>query len=145
MGTLKDLADTLFGAAARRHKHRPLLEATMATSALIAYADGEVTFSERSQIDRIVESLDTLKDFDVHEAVDLFKDYTEALRERPEAAHSKALAAVARVKDDPEAAALMVRIAMAISGADGTVSTPERESLAEICDVLGVPVPRLES
>ena len=144
MGALRDLADALFGAAARRHKYRPLLEATMATSALIAYADGEVTFSERSQIDRIVENLDSLKDFDVHEAIDLFKDYTEALRERPESAHSKALAAIARIKDDPEAAALMVQIAMAISGADGDVSAPERASLTEICGVLGVPVPNAD-
>ena len=117
----------------------------MATSALIAYADGEVTFSERTQIDRIVESLDSLKDFDVHEAIDLFQDYTEALRERPDAAHAKALDAIARIKDDPEAAALMVRIAMAISGADGEVSDPERASLAEICGVLGVAVPSAEA
>ena len=144
MGALRDLADALFGAAARRHKHRPLLEATMATSALIAYADGEVTFSERTQIDRIVEGLDSLKDFDVHEAIDLFTDYTEALRDRPEAAHAKALAAVARIRDDEEAAALIVRIAMAISGADGEVSEPERASLSEICGVLGLPVPASE-
>ncbi len=139
MGALRELAETLFHAPARRHRHRPLLDATMATAALIAYADGEVTFSESSLIDRIVEGLEPLQSFDVHEAVDLFKDYVDTLRVHPEKGHARALRAVARMKDDPETADLILRVAAAISDADGSVSGPELESLREIRTVLGLP------
>ena len=55
----------------------------MAACALIAISDGEITFSERIRVDQIVETLDALKVFDPHEAVDLFNDFTAAIRKSP--------------------------------------------------------------
>ncbi len=119
-----------------RHKNRPFLEATMAAAALVAAADGSVSFSERVSVDQLLEHLDQLKVFDPHEAVNLFNVYVDGLRDSPEDGKAKALAAVAAIAEDREAAALMVRISAAISRADGIFTEVEREQITEICKAL---------
>jgi len=135
---------TLFGrlketiqAQAERHRNRPFMAATMAASALVAYADGTVTFSERSRMDQILESLEQLKVFDPHEAVNLFNEMVEAMQADAEAGRAAALARIAPFAEDKEAAQLMVRIAAAISEADGDFSASERARIDEICAALG--------
>ena len=125
-------------AQAERHRNRPFLEATMAASALVAAADGTVSFSERHRIDQILESLDQLKIFDPHEAVNLFNDILASLAETPDQGREAALKRIARLAEDPEASRLMVRICCAISEADGEFSPPEREQIGIICATLGL-------
>lgn len=110
----------------------------MAAAALVAAADGAVSFSERMGVDQLLEHLDQLKVFDPHEAVNLFNGFVDGLSESPEDGKAKALAAISAVADDREAAALMVRISTAISRADGIFTEVEREQIAAICDVLGL-------
>ena len=129
---------------ADRHRNRPFLEATMATSALVAFSDGSVSFSERYRVDQILEHLDQLRAFDPHEAVDLFNDYVEALRERPEEARAQALAAIVPFAEDPDAARLIVRIGAAISQADGVFTESERTQIEEICATLGLTLQECE-
>ncbi len=123
---------------ARRLLGRPFLEATMAASAMIAQADGTVSFSESHRLDQILMNLEELKVFDVHEAVDLFKDYVDAIVESPEAGRETVFAAIARIKDDEKAAALLVRICLSISFADGEFHPAERDRVEEICGLLGL-------
>ena len=44
-----------------RYRNRPFLKATMAACALVAVADGKVSFSQRVRVDQILETLDKLK------------------------------------------------------------------------------------
>lgn len=125
-------------AQAERHRNRPFLEATMAASALVAAADGTVSFSERHRVDQILESLDQLKIFDPHEAVNLFNDTLASLSETPDRGRDAALKQIARLAEDPEASRLMVRICCAISEADGEFSPPEWQQIEAICAALGV-------
>ena len=110
----------------------------MAASALVASADGTVSFSERYSVDQMLEQLDQLKAFDAHQAVDLFNDYVEALQDNQEEGRAKALGAIAAISGDREAAALMVRISAAISRADGDFSQVEQEEIEAICEALGL-------
>lgn len=110
----------------------------MAASAMIAQADGTVSFSESHRLDQILMNLEELKVFDVHEAVDLFKDYVDAIVENSEAGHEAVFAAIARIKDDEKAAPLLVRICLSISFADGEFHPSERDRVEEICSQLGL-------
>lgn len=121
----------------RRH-HRPLLEASMAGAALVAMADGVVTFSESNRVDEIVQRVKELRAFDPHEAMDCFQGFVDALGDDSERGHEQAHAAVAAVADDPEAAALLVRICIAISRADGHVDPEETAEIEQICGLLGI-------
>ena len=134
---LSKLKDTL-QLHSERHKNRPFLEATMAAAALVASADGTVSFSERYSVDQMLEQLDQLKVFDPHQAVDLFNSYVESLRDSQEEGRARALAAVAAISEDREAAKMMVRISAAISRADGNFSLVEREEIEAICEALGL-------
>lgn len=121
-----------------RMKHRPFLEAALATAALVAEADGEVKLSERSRLDEILESLDVLKMYDVHDAVDLFNEYLKDLAVEREKAQENLLKVIGEVADNPEEADLIVRVGLAIGAADGVVDPSEHETIARICKVLGL-------
>ena len=124
-----------------RLRNKKFLEASMAASALVATADGEVSFSERAAVDSVLASVQALQVFDVHDAVDLFSDFVTAIQEDPESGMSRALGAVTAVADDSEAADLVVRIGCAISRADGKLTEKEKTQVAEIATSLGIAPP----
>jgi len=120
-----------------RHKNRPFMEATMAASALVAISDGVVSFSERNKVDQIIENLTRLKVFDVHEAIDAFNGYLEGIRENQPAGRAAALQAIEKVKDEPDASLVLLKVCVSISNADGEFSEAERRQVDEICAHLG--------
>ena len=120
-----------------KHRNRPFLEAAMAASASIAIADGEVSFSERHRVDAILKRLDELSIFDPHVAVDLFNDHVEALEKDSEMGWRQIREIVARFAGAPEAESL-VRIALAMSFADGEFSPQERARVHDLCKALAL-------
>jgi len=124
-----------------RIRNRQFLDATMAATALVATADGEVTFSELSALDSVLESIQDLQIYDPHVAVDIYRDFADAIVENPKVGRRNAMAAVARIDDDHEAAELVIRVAVAISKADGELSALEARAISDLCGTLGVPLP----
>jgi tellurite resistance protein TerB len=120
-----------------KHRNRPFLEAAMAASASIAIADGVVSYSERSRVDAILEKLDELRIFDPHTAIDLFNDYVEVLTSDGEAGWTQVRGIVVRFSGKQEAE-LLIRIALAMSFADGEFSPQERTRVRELCDALSL-------
>jgi tellurite resistance protein TerB len=125
-----------------RFRNRQFLEATMAAAALVATADGEVTFSEMSALDDLLETVRDLNIYDPHVAVDLYRDFADAIGKNGEAAKRDALGTVAKIAGDHDACDLLIRVAVAISKADGDLSPPEARAISDLCGVLGVPVPK---
>lgn len=121
-----------------RHRQQPFLEAAMAACALVAMADGEVSLSEQSRLDDVLEAIDRLSLFDVHEAVDLFNGYADAIRRDPPKGRRDALDAVGRMADDPQAGDLLVKMGLAVSRADGGCAASERDQIVAICSRLGL-------
>jgi len=110
----------------------------MAACALVATADGEVSFAERVRVDQILSTLDALKVFDPHEGIDIFNEYTDAILANPAEGHEAAFQAMAEVAQDPENGALMVRICCAVSEANGDKSLPDQIEITSICSRLGL-------
>ena len=121
-----------------RHRNLPFLKAVMASSAIMAIADGEVTFNERVRIDQILETLDKLAVFDPHEGVDLFNDYIEGIKENSAAGHERCWEDIHAAVEDIETAALMLRVCLAICASDGEVNLPEQIAVVTLCSRLGV-------
>ena len=90
-GILADLVDR-YQEHLERLKNRAFLRATMAACALVAVADGRVTFSERVRVDQILETLEALRIFDPHEGVNLFNEFVDAIRAHPRDGHGHASA-----------------------------------------------------
>ena len=110
-----------------RHKNRPFLKGCMAACALVATADGNVSFSQRVRVDQLLQTLEALKFFDPHEGIDLFNEFTDAILSTPKAGHGKALQAVFEtVKDRQASAELLIRLCLAVSEANGETSLRAR-------------------
>ena len=119
-----------------RHRNKPFLEAMMAATALLALADKEIVFSQRLALDFILENVKELKVFDVHQAVNLFREYSKEVQEDFNKARERVLKTVAKFSGDQEKAALLVRACILIAKADGDFSEPEQKVVDELCRVL---------
>jgi len=122
-----------------RHQNRPLLTGVMAASALVATADGVVSFAERIRLDQIIENLETLNVFDPHEGIDLFNEFQDAIFADPQTGHAKAVQALrTAAKENPESTTLLIRICLAIHEADGAVSLAEQIEIVTLCSLLEI-------
>ena len=127
-------AKVAFDRERERLRNRSFLNATMAASALVAMADGEVKFSEMSALDGLLENVHELQIYDPHIAVDLCRDYVDALT--AEAGKAKALEAVGRIAGNDEAARLVVQMCLVISRSDGEFSESEVDAVRDLCAAL---------
>ena len=122
----------------KRHQNRPFLEATMAACALVASADGVVSFGERIRVDQILAALESLKIYDAHEAVDLFNDFANRIFSSPREGHEHALRAVKAVADDAEKAELLVRIFLAICETGSEINLIKQIEVVMLCGMLNI-------
>jgi chromosome partitioning protein len=137
-----DRLTTPFQNGAGRARNKQFLEAAMAAAALAAAAGGGVSLGKRHVLDQVLESIDALRAFDVHEAVDLFMGHAQALREAPEDARVKAIRAISPLAGNAEAG-LIVRVAAAVARADGNIAEAAKAEVERIAAALGVPAPSL--
>lgn len=121
-----------------RQRNRPFLEGVMAACALVATTDGEVSFAEQVRVDQILQTLDELTVFDPHEGVDLFREYSEDILKNPHEGHEQALQSVAKVSEDLEAIALLLRVCLAVSEADGSVTLADQIEIVSLCSRFGI-------
>ena len=121
-----------------KFRNRHFLEATMAASALVALADGDVNLTELNMIDQALETIHELKIYDPHEAVDIYRDYMDALHADPVKARINILDEVGKIADDPRAARLLMRVCVAIGKSDDDFSDREKAVITDLCDVLGL-------
>ena len=120
-----------------RQKNRPFLEGVMAACAMVATADGNVSFAERVRVDQILQSLKQLQVFDPHEGIDIFNDFTDAILEHPATGHETAFLAMERIAKDPENGELMLRICMAICEASDNAIADQIE-IVTLCSRLNL-------
>jgi tellurite resistance protein len=142
-GILREALDAI-ALEIERFRNRPFLEAVMAASALVATADGAVKLAELATLDEVLETVRALRVYDPHQAVDLYRQYAAELLDQPQPAREKALRAIARIADEPDAARILLKIALAIGMADDALGDAERAALASICDALRLPQSALD-
>lgn len=128
------VAETL-QAKADRIRYRPVLEAAMAASALVACAEGRVTLARRYALDSLLGSVDALKRFDPYFGVDRFNAFADDILGSVHNGRDRALAAVRAIAGDSQAASVVMNVATAIArvgGYDGSA----RQRLGEIAGIL---------
>jgi tellurite resistance protein len=136
-GFLNNLSET-YRRQMERHRNLPFVKAAMAASALVATADGNVSFSQRVRVDQILDVLEAVKTFDPHECVDLFVAYAEDILRQPKEGHAKAVKALDAVRGDAEKTDLLVRICLAIAEANGETSLADQIEIVTLCSLLEV-------
>jgi tellurite resistance protein TerB len=115
-----------------KFRNRSMLEAIVAGCALVAYADGSASAAEKQKMAGYLRTSDTLKVFDIAEAIQIFEKYASKFEFDHGIGQGEVMAAVSKFKGKPEAH-LIVRVCCAIGAADGMFSAPEQQVVRNMC------------
>ena len=119
-------------------RSRQFLEAVMGASAMLALADGEISFAELMARDYVLDHVRELQVFDPNEAAELFRTYAETISIDPKKGKATVLEAITQLSGDEELASLLLRICVVIGKSDRDFSQQEHEVINTFCDVLGL-------
>lgn len=121
-----------------RFSNRQFMEAIVAGCALVALADGTVSAAEKRKMLGFMRQSDELKAFDPVAVVDYFNSVIAKFDYDFEIGRIEALKVVARMKANPEAANVLVKVCCIIGSSDGNFDTDEKEVVADICRELSI-------
>lgn len=121
-----------------RFKSQDVLDAVVASCALVGMADGRLDPSERQKMIEFVNSSQELKVFDTQKVIQQFNMFVQRIEMDPIIGRAEAFKAVGRVRNKPEIARLVARYCIAIGYADGNFDQNEKQAVTEICMELGL-------
>lgn len=119
-------------------RNKEFAEASMATCALIAAADGSVDAAERQRTAALIASNDLLSVFPPEELRQKFDGYCDKLVRDFDFGKVDAMTAIGKLKAKPEQARAVISIGVIIGGADGSFDADERKVLTQVCNALGI-------
>ncbi|KAF0137517.1 MAG: tellurite resistance protein TerB [Rhodospirillaceae bacterium] len=120
-----------------KFKSKDLLEAMVASCAMVAYADGNVSSSEKQKMVGYLKRSDQLKVFDQNEVIRLFQKYVEQFEFDAAIGTGEVMQAIGKFRGKPQAQ-LLVRVCCAIGAADGDFNEDERAVVRRMCTELGL-------
>ncbi|WP_080848570.1 TerD family protein [Cytobacillus gottheilii] len=130
----KNKAQALFA----RYKSQDVLDAVVASCALVGMADGRLDPSERQKMMEFIHQSQELKVFETNKVVQQFNMFVQKIEMDPIIGRAEAFKAVGRVRSKPEIARLVARYCIAIGYADGHFDPNEKQAVTEICMELGL-------
>ncbi len=123
----------------KKFRSKDLLQAIVAGSTMIAYADGAVTAEEKQKLLGYVRSSEQLSVFESDKVIESFTQYLSRFEFDVTIASGEALQKIAAFRGKPEAE-LIARVCLAIAKADGNIDAKEQQALNQICQSLGLDV-----
>lgn len=117
-----------------RIKNKDVMEAVVAGCTYVAYADGNVSSSEKTKMLGFLQHTECLKMYKTDEVVNAFNKYSGKFDFDSSIGKSETLAALGKVKDQEERK-LVVRACVIIANSDGNFDESEKKVIREICSV----------
>jgi len=130
-------AKATLNAEITKFKSKDLLESIVAASAMVAYADGHVSPSEKQKLMGYLAASEQLKHFDQNDVIRLFQRYVEKYEFDPTIATGEVMAVVGKFKGKPQAQ-LVVRVCCAIGASDGDFDDSEKAQVRRMCAELAL-------
>lgn len=119
-------------------KSKDFAEASMATCALIAAADGSIEPEERQKTAAFIGSNDVLSVFNAGDLRQSFDTWCGKLSADYDFGKIEALQAIGKLRSKPDQARAVVQVGVVIGGADGDFDPSERTAVREICQAVGI-------
>ena len=123
---------------ALKYKNKDFLHASMAGSALIAMADGTITSDEKQKMVKFIETHDALSIFTTSDVIKAFQEFVTQIEFDKDIGEAKAYQALGKMKSNPEAARLLIRMTIAIASADGNFDATEKKVAIKIAKELAI-------
>ncbi|MBP7790222.1 MAG: tellurite resistance TerB family protein [Zoogloea sp.] len=130
-------ARTALNTEITKFKSKDLLEAILAGSALVAYADGNVSSEEKQKLLGYLRTSDQLSVFDQNDVIKVFQKFLEKFEFDVAIGTGEVMTAVAKFKGKPQAQ-LVMRVCCAIGAADGNFDENERAVVRRMCSELAL-------
>lgn len=121
----------------KKFRSKDLMQAIVAGSTMIAYADGVVSAEEKQKLLGFMRSSEQLSVFESDKVIETFTQYLSRFEFDVTIAAGEALQKIAAFRGKPEAE-LIVRVCLAIAKADGHIDHKEQQALGQICQSLGL-------
>ncbi len=121
-----------------RYKSQDVLEAVVASCALVGMADGRLDASERQKMMEFIHQSEELRVFESHKVIEKFNLYIQKIENDPIIGRAEAFRALGKVRTKPEIARLIARYCIAIGYADGNFDQNEKHMVGDICRELGL-------
>jgi tellurite resistance protein TerB len=115
-----------------KFKNKDFLNACMAGSVLIAMADGVISSQEKQKMIRFIENYETLSVFNAKEVIEAFQNFLTQIEFDKDLGEAKSYEAIRKMKNNDEASRLIMRLIIAIAGADGVFDEGEKKIARKI-------------
>jgi tellurite resistance protein TerB len=125
LDNLKNKASELKNEALK-FKNKDFMNAAVSGSVLIAMADGHISSDEKQKMMRFIENYEALSVFSSKDLIDSFQNIVTQIEFDKDLGESKAYESVRKMKSNDSAARLIMRLIIAIAGADGVFDDDEK-------------------
>ncbi|NEX21036.1 tellurite resistance TerB family protein [Thiorhodococcus mannitoliphagus] len=137
LNNLKEKAADLKNEA-MKFKNKDFLNAAISGSVLISMADGNVSSEEKQKMMRFIENYEALSVFSSKELIESFQNAMTQIEFDKDLGEAKAYDAIRKMKSNDAAARLIMRLTIAIAGADGNFDDDEKRVARKIAMELGL-------
>lgn len=117
---------------AMKFKNKDFLNAAVSGSVLVSMADGLVSSDEKQKMMRFIENYEALSVFSSHEIIESFQNIMSQIEFDKDLGEAKAYDAIRKMKGKDDAARLILRLIIAIAGADGKFDDSEKRVARKI-------------
>lgn len=121
-----------------RFKNRKFMEGTVAVCVRIAMASDGASSEEKQKMMAFISNSPELSVFDTDEVIAFFNSVCTKYDFDMDIGKGEAMKYIVRLKDQPDAAQLAIRVGIAIGKSDGDFDAAEQEATREICVALGL-------
>lgn len=121
-----------------RFKNKEFMDAVVAGCALVAASDGTIDSSEKQKMAGFIGRSEELRVFDMNQVINRFNHFVSGFEFDSLIGKGEALKALSKLKKDPEASKLLIRVCCAIGAADGNFDENEKQIVREMCEHLGL-------
>ena len=115
-----------------KFKNKDFLNAAVSGSVLISMADGHVSSEEKQKMMRFIENYEALSVFSSKEIVESFQNIMSQIEFDKDLGETKAYDAIRKMKGNDDASRLIMRLIIAIAGADGNFDDSEKRVARKI-------------
>lgn len=121
-----------------KFRNQKFMDATTALCALVSAASGDISSEEKQKMTGFIKNSPELKHFDMGDVIKAFNAHCEKFEFDAQLGQAEALKVIGKIKNDPGAARLLVRVGCAIGASDGDFDAQEKAACRLVCLELGL-------
>jgi tellurite resistance protein TerB len=121
-----------------RFKNKEFMDAIVAGCALVAAADGHIDSAEKQKMAGFIARSEELRVFEMNDVIERFNYFVSGFEFDSDIGKGEALKAMSKIKNNSDAARLLIRVCCSIACADNNFDESEKQVVREICQNLSL-------